>query len=382
MTLQYPDHSEYSRRILLAVSGMSPQILTETLWALTQQRKPGFAPTEIHLVTTVSGARNARHNLLDVNGGQFLRFCEQYGLDKAVFPSSNIRVITTADGTPLDDIRTPEENEAAADFITDHIRALTEDSEAALHVSMAGGRKTMGYYAGYALSLFGRAQDRLSHVLVSEGFEGQPGFYFPTNTSYLFEATNKKVLDARDAQVTLAEIPFVRLRDEVPTQLLTGHAGFSETIRKTQRPKQGDQLVVDIGARRLVMAGEEAVLPPLLFAFYVWHIKRLLEGVAEPGVRDMAEPNKLYAEEFMTLFEQIEGEMGRDLERTRNGLRDGMELNWFREKISRINSAFIEQLGQSFARPYQIISFGKRNFTRYAVMLEADQIEWIDKQEG
>jgi CRISPR-associated protein (TIGR02584 family) len=30
---------------------------------------------------------------------------------------------------------------------------------------MPGERKTMGFYVGYALSLFGRAQDRLSHVI-------------------------------------------------------------------------------------------------------------------------------------------------------------------------------------------------------------------------
>ena len=41
----------------------------------------------------------------------------------------------------------------------------------------------MGYYLGYALSLFGRSQDRLSHVLVSDGYEGHPEFYYPSKNS-------------------------------------------------------------------------------------------------------------------------------------------------------------------------------------------------------
>ncbi|MBF4102237.1 hypothetical protein INT80_01850 [Gallibacterium anatis] len=45
-----------------------------------------------------------------------------------------------------------------------------------MHVSIAGGRKTMGFFAGYALSLYGRAQDSLSHVLVSAEYEAIQNF--------------------------------------------------------------------------------------------------------------------------------------------------------------------------------------------------------------
>ena len=65
----------------------------------------------------------------------------------------------------LADIRDERDNAYAADQITKLIAMLTRDSERALHVSIAGGRKTLGFYAGYARSLLGRGQDRLSHVL-------------------------------------------------------------------------------------------------------------------------------------------------------------------------------------------------------------------------
>jgi len=373
----YSSPEEFPRRILLVVSGMSPQILTETLWALTRQRQPAFVPTEIHLLTTVGGARNARLNLLDK--GRFAAFCRDYDFGAHLFGPDSLHIITSDSGQPLEDIRTPQENEAAADFITGFIRDLSGDDQASLHVSMAGGRKTMGYYAGYALSLFGRAQDRLSHVLVSEPFEGLPDFFYPTPVSYLIDGPNGRVLDARDAEVTLAEIPFVRVRDEVPTQLLRGRAGFSETIQKAQRISHEDSLVVDIPGKRLMVSGEELTLPPILFAFYAWNIQRLLDGASDPGVRDMAQPNTAFAAEFMALFDRIEGEMGRDLERTRESLKDGMEQPWFTEKVSRINKIMSEQLGQGLAKRYQIKGFGKRGYTRYAVMLEADQIEWVEQ---
>ena len=55
-------------------------------------------------------------------------------------------------GKRLDDIVTPKQNEAAADYITDIVNNLTRDEDSAIHVSIAGGHKTMGYYLGYALS--------------------------------------------------------------------------------------------------------------------------------------------------------------------------------------------------------------------------------------
>jgi CRISPR-associated protein (TIGR02584 family) len=79
--------------------------------------------------------------------------------------------VRDAQGQPLADIRSVADSHQAADQITKRVRALSADPDCALHVSIAGGRKTMGYYAGYALSLFGRRQDRLSPGLVSEPFE-------------------------------------------------------------------------------------------------------------------------------------------------------------------------------------------------------------------
>src|SRR5690606_23113805 len=110
-----------SRRILLVVSGMSPQILTETLFALVHQRDQPYIPTEIHLVTTLGGARNAQHFLLHPEEGHFAHFCREYGLGEGVFGAGSIHVIRDRQGQSLEDIRTPAENEAAADFITDFV---------------------------------------------------------------------------------------------------------------------------------------------------------------------------------------------------------------------------------------------------------------------
>jgi CRISPR-associated protein (TIGR02584 family) len=171
------DPAAYPRRILLAVTGLTPQIVTETLYALAAERRL-WVPTEIRIITTRRGAEKAARTLLS-DEGWFHRLRVEYRLPEIAFGIEDIHVIKGPDGPPLDDILEEADNAAVADFITEEVRALTADPNASLHVSIAGGRKTMGFYVGYALSLFGRAQDRLSHVLVPPTFESRPDFFYP-----------------------------------------------------------------------------------------------------------------------------------------------------------------------------------------------------------
>jgi CRISPR-associated protein (TIGR02584 family) len=57
------------------VTGLTPQVVTETLYALAVQRQPPFIPTEIHLLTTAEGAEEARLGLLSADPGWFHRLC-------------------------------------------------------------------------------------------------------------------------------------------------------------------------------------------------------------------------------------------------------------------------------------------------------------------
>ena len=91
----------YPRRILLCVAGLSPQIVTETLYALTVTGEPRFVPTEIHLLTTAEGAERARLTLLSDEPGWFHRLRQDYGLPEIRFTLDTIHILRAADGRPL-----------------------------------------------------------------------------------------------------------------------------------------------------------------------------------------------------------------------------------------------------------------------------------------
>lgn len=256
------DAAEYPRRILLAVTGLSPQVVTETLFALIQHPQLPFLPTEVHLLTTREGAERARLALLSAEPGWFGRLCRDYRLPEIQFDESCIHVLKSEDGLELDDIRSEQDNQRAADFITETVRAFTSDPDTALHVSIAGGRKTMGFYLGYALSLFGREQDRLSHVLVGEPFESSWDFFYPTPYSRIITTRDNKLADTAKARVTLAEIPFVSLRHGQPEHLLTGHARFSEAVMAARIALGPPALILDLPGRRINAGGRTISLPP------------------------------------------------------------------------------------------------------------------------
>jgi CRISPR-associated protein (TIGR02584 family) len=339
---------EYSRRILLAVTGLSPQVVTETVYALAVSEPP-FVPTEIHLLTTREGAQRARLALLSDDPGWFHRLRSDYALPPIAFDAGHIHVLAGADGAPLDDIRTEEDNLATADAITEHVRRVTQDPASSVHVSIAGGRKTMGFYLGYALSLFGRAQDRLSHVLVSEPFESTWDFFYPTPTSRVIQVKDNKLADARDATVTLATIPFVSLRAELPRALLDGRAGFAQTVAAASAALGAPQLVLDAPSRRVCMGGNVFDLPPAEFAFLAALAHRARSG--KPALRAPKKDvvDREWARAYLADVQAAcgIGHVPHSLDRL---CERGVDSDYVSQRLSRLNKILQTQLDVGAAR--------------------------------
>jgi len=363
---------EYSKKILVAVSGLSPQILTETLYFLAV--KQNFIPTEIHLITTLEGAKLSNENLFVK--GKYDALCKEYQLPKIEFTKQNFHIIQDDQGNELNDIRTPEQNAAAADFMTNMIKEFTEDDDSAVHVSIAGGRKTMGYYLGYALSLFGRSQDRLSHVLVSEGYEGLRDFYYPSIKSNFIENRDTPPLeiDTSKAEVTLAEIPFIRMRQDIPKRLLQGKAGFSDTITLARKAELEPMLIVDVKNKLISASGEVFTMPPIAIAFYSWLLKQTVNSESSIEKPNDMEGNTDYSEGFLVDYRIVIGHMGS--ETTEDTLENGMEGGFFAERITRINKALKENLGDRLADSYKIKGSKHNSRMFYATDLLPEQVSF------
>ncbi|MHB8370575.1 MAG: CRISPR-associated ring nuclease Csm6 [Leptospirales bacterium] len=347
------------KRILVCMTGTSPQVVTETLYALACRSDP-FVPEHLVLMSTIEGAELARKTLLDPQTGWLWRLCREIALPLSPEKVSLV-CLRGRDGEPLPDIRSVEENEDAADAILGAIRNITSDPATEVHVSLSGGRKTMGFYAGYALSLYGRPQDRLSHVLVSPPFEYTPEFFYPAGRpgEILIPLRSGEVVDAHAARVTLAEIPVVHLRHALPPPLLEGPGSFTDAVRAAQRAVRPPELVIDIQSRRIRAHDVVIPLAPALLAFLVWLAEaRFLrkESLTCPKERP---PNKLYAAAYLEVYNRIKGVLG-GTERTAERLAKGMDKGFFEETLSKLNRSLRDALGEDVARHYRIEGSGRR----------------------
>jgi CRISPR-associated protein (TIGR02584 family) len=259
------------RNVLLVSLGQTPQVVTETLWALaadprvSEERR--FVPDELHLVTTCLGLARATPSLVDP-GDRMETLRIKTGI---AFPDAQIHV--AGESGALEDLRDLEANFGFADRAMALIREVTEDADTRLHVSLAGGRKTMSFFMGYLLSMFGRRQDVLSHVLIAPELERDPEFWWPQDDSG----------KGRPA-IELVEIPFLRLRDRLPGPML--ETSFRSAVAAFQSALDADRVMLD-DARRVVSVGSgEVRLPEREYAFYRTLVTACVEGWEGCGAGD------------------------------------------------------------------------------------------------
>lgn len=360
------------RRILLAVTGLSPQIVTETLHALATRPGDAWIPDEVHLISTTKGADNARLQLLSEHPGWFHRLRADYHLPDIAFPESHIHVIRRADGSLLDDIRDDADNTLAADFICEKVRELTADTHSELHASIAGGRKTMGFYLGYAMSLYGRPQDRLSHVLVSDPFETQKDFFYPTPvTRVIHDQRSGLALDCRDARIWLGDIPFVRLRENLPHDLIEGKASYSQAVAEVQKAMPPLQLVLRPASREVILGGETIRFSPIEYAYYWVFAERARKSL--PGLHWT---DDTLIDAVLDRLAQLINSHSGEYEKTESAYRSGYDKGNFDPIKSKINKKITQALGRR-GEPYKLATHAKspgQSYRTNAIPLPPDVI--------
>lgn len=338
-----------NRNILFLVTGMTPQIITETVWALAcdPNKTDKWIPDEIHVLSTEDGLNQIRATLFDEQ--VFAKLKSDYPvLTHTKFDKEYLHVISK-DGIALKDLKTPADNELAADMICQKVREFTQDDNVNLHVSIAGGRKTMGFYAGYALSLYGRSQDRMSHVLVDSDYESAIGFYYPTVGDYFVEQrfTGKR-FNAKDAKIWLANIPFVRMRFSINQDDIIANKDFSTVVEMINLSLQPIQLTLDTKMRTVSVNDKTCKLTPKEFSLYLLaaQLKHKDETLYYPS-KDIDGDN--IGEAHQKLFNQIHGKY-----KTKDDV--VVDEQYMRSSLTSMKKKFIKEFGKSIAEKIAIQS--------------------------
>lgn len=378
-----PRQDKYHREILVCVLGLTPQVLTETLYCLMVRRNP-IQINEIYAITTLKGYEAAVRSLLDPEKGMFYRFCDEYRISpgRIRFTDDQIYVISDRSGRKLADIRTHHENEIAQQFIFDFIRDLTEDPNSRLHCSVAGGRKTLSVILAFALQLLGRKQDRLYHVLTKEDIEGHPEFFYKPRKRKILLTQSGKVIDASRVHIDLAEIPFVSLRDLTQAAPKSALTDFRKAIGEIQKA-----MSLSIKAREITIVrrpfdiainNRSIGLAKSQARIYAYFLLQKLKCRRKRSCQDCSQCYPLISKANIDDFWQ---KLITDTSRIcqcsgEPSLKTSIEQ--FRSQISKINSAIDRHLANDpFCASYRISSVGRRSEKSYGIPIDRNLIRIV-----
>ncbi len=267
--------------------GLTPQVVTETIWWLSIRAQPPWTPDQVVIITTREGADRVRATLLDPATGQIAALGRDHGRGDLInlAARTRIEVIGQDEETGFSDIDSDEAHKATADRTFAVVRDLTSAPEVEVHASIAGGRKSQGAMLALSMALFGRRGDSLSHVIVDDRFAGRPDFFYPPAIAARLPADGGR-LDTAEAHVRLATIPFPRLRARLPADVF-GADSWANAILGAQRALDPPRLILRVAEGQALLNDQPLPLPPAQFAWLVALARDRLDdgpGLARTGL--------------------------------------------------------------------------------------------------
>lgn len=226
------------KNILIAVTGLSPQIVSETLFVLSVKIK--IKIDELFIVTTKTGKEfilGKGKNKLPSLKSEIAKMCREYKINCPTFDEKKNIYIAKEESLEISDVKTNKDNQLFPNLITNVIREKSSNPENVLYCSLSGGRKTMSAYMGFALSLFARENDMLYHVIVNDEFEKSKKFY-----------PDKK---DKKSEFILSEVPYLKLRSiigENTKNKIFKEMSYSDLVKYAQtqlKIKSADKLYLN-----------------------------------------------------------------------------------------------------------------------------------------
>jgi CRISPR-associated protein Csx14 len=372
------------KNVLLAVVGLTPQVITETLFALHQQNKRVDA---MHIITTRQGKEMINANLLSPKDGKYHSYLKEYNIDPATinFGFDHVHTITDENGIEIDDIADEEENEWLLKKCLELTFRFTEDKNTAVFFSIAGGRKTMSACLMLAAQLYGRPQDRVYHVLVSPEYESNREFYYPPEQSLRIELKDKNghpyVKETKYARITLVPIPFVSIRNYLSKDLLKEPKDPASLMLSLVK-EEPYWLTVDFSSGKLKYKNLEIDMMPArlaLYAFFVMQKKNC--NKSERTCRDCTECYLQITEIFerqdtlTDLYRKMAGPRPLD-EMSESGIISLTPEN-FNSYKAKIRKDLEKGFGLYAVSELAIESAGQRPDTTYGIKIDKEKIRII-----
>lgn len=290
-----------TRRVLFCTIGMAPSVVTETAWALQTGDK--WTPHEIVIVTTSRGLK-ALSTALDPRLKRFEGIYEKAPPIRVIVPDAEAKegrfecFLGGVDGagppsppnTLLEDIEDASDAILMGNVLYRELMACSQAGDE-VHLSLAGGRKTMSAHALIAFCVAARPGWRASHVLVDPRFENNRTFYHPAQKDPVIEEVRhngpegvrveRREVDPAKIDVRLFDTPVPMLGSVIDPKQRARLFDLDEAARMLTLAAEfarEKRIVLRVRKNIVEVNGKAARLPPKHFATYRLCAMALKEG--------------------------------------------------------------------------------------------------------
>lgn len=265
-------------KILVCLCGLSPAVITETVWALQRE---GTCPNHVMVITTTAGEKCIRNELISSGVWEHLRAELAAPAGNLKLGSrSSIRVIPDeSNENDAADVKLGIQSAVFGDFVLQELRGLTENPDTEIIFSIAGGRKSMSAIALQCMSLLARPCDTACHVLVNSPFDRplSPGFFYPTKSIHKLMNADGSVHSQHpgaEAKLILHDIPFIRCREIFQKEHSRLPGTFRQTVDAANSLLTPPEIHVDENGRAALVDGTSHPLTEIqffLFSYFYHH---------------------------------------------------------------------------------------------------------------
>ena len=271
------------KNILLAISGLTPQIVTETFYVLTVVEKVKI--DEIYILTTQRGkavleGKDDGNNTPKTSFRKELKeLCNNNNIEHPKFSIKKNVLLAQEESTSMYDVKTDKENILFPNKAAEIIKKITRNENTTIFASLSGGRKSMAAHLALVMSLFARQQDKLFHIITDEKYE--------------FKNFYPKTVQEANALI-LAEIPFVKLRC-INHPILKGNDVYYKIVANTQEHlkflSENAKLVIHIKQRTISYKENSLHFTPTEIGIYTLFAEKKIAENAGYETNEISQKN-------------------------------------------------------------------------------------------
>ncbi len=306
------------KNVLFCIVGMSPAILTETIWALATKEDP-IIVDEVYTLTTLSGknkleevmlkkAPKAKKNQWEIFKDKLSKKIKVDLSDKMFLTESILfkGLILDKNKNPIEDIKTNEDNMQVADFFMEYIFPKAHDKDCRIIASVAGGRKTLGILLHSVMGLLARNDDKIYHILVSEPCERVDGFLYPTCAGDFIDKDTKEVLDSKTASLNLLEIPFVsmgKILENIGEKKDVSYRNMIERMNDLTEIEEDTKLKIDIENKSVIVNSIEVKILNENHLAYLYAVMKIKQSKIKDAHYGSVEFEEYFAQVSKTILD-------------------------------------------------------------------------------